>query len=505
MIPYKTIIELDRKNRLPLYIQLANQFIVLIKNQTIAASAKLPGTRTLAAVLDIHRKTVIACYDELIIQGWIESIPKKGTFVIPNLPILDKHDFSCTKAEVRSICAGFSFENTSILNGNFKNKKEGYVHFNDGVSDTRFAPVDEISSIYRRLIKKKRNQKYLTYGNTHGNPELRSALVDYLNDTRGLYISEENILITRGSQMGIYLASQLLLKQGNFIIVGETNYISADISFKHAGATLLRVAVDEHGLDTKEIEKLCKTKSIKAVYVTPHHHHPTTVTLCAERRLHLLNLAQKYNFAILEDDYDYDFHFNHAPILPLSSHDTNGNVIYIGSVCKTVAPVFRVGYLIASKDFVDACAAYRRNVDCQGDSILELTFSHFIRTGGLDRHINKLLKIYRTRRDLFCTLLEKELSEYFSFETPKGGLAIWLVLNKKYDWELVAKEALKYKLDVGNWKKYCNDSNNHNALRIGFATYNEEEIIELVGKLKTTMTSLKPTLNNSLRIESMKI
>ena len=102
------------------------------------------------------------------------------------------------------------------------------------------------------------------------------------------------------------------------------------------------------------------------------------MTLSAKRRIHLLNLSKQYNFAIIEDDYDYDFNYNHAPILPLASHDTNGNVIYIGSICKTVS-VYRIGYLIASKEFVDEAANLRGFVDRQGDALLELTFSDFIK------------------------------------------------------------------------------------------------------------------------------
>ena len=177
--------------------------------------------------------------------------------------------------------------------------------------------------------------------------------------------------------MGIYLSSKLVLKDNDYVIVGATNYSAADLTFKYAGATLLRVTVDSDGINTAEIEQLCKKHSIKAVYVTSHHHHPTTVTLSADRRIHLLNLAQTYHFALIEDDYDYDFHYNHAPILPLASHDTNGNVIYIGSVCKTVAPVFRVGYLIAPAAFVEEAANLRRFIDRQGDSLLELTLCPF--------------------------------------------------------------------------------------------------------------------------------
>jgi GntR family transcriptional regulator/MocR family aminotransferase len=125
----------------------------------------------------------------------------------------------------------------------------------------------------------------LTYGSTFGNQKLREVLVEYLNETRALHCSVDNVLITRGSQMGIHLAAKLLLQEHDSVIVGTTNYISADVTFLERKANLVRVSVDKDGLNVNEIETLCKQQKIKAVYVTSHHHHPTTVTLSAERRI----------------------------------------------------------------------------------------------------------------------------------------------------------------------------------------------------------------------------
>lgn len=491
MIPYKTIISINRKSKQAIYLQISNQFIELIKNRILPPDTRLPGSRVLAELLGTHRKTIIASYDELILQGWIESIPKKGTYVNKKIPLLQQHDFLINSDDKKEINAGFSFIKDPIIQRGLVEYKDDITYINDGISDVRLAPTKELARIYRRIIDMNRVQKYISYGTTYGNPELRTVLTNYLNETRGLNITEDNIIIIRGSQMGIFLSSKLLIEQDDYIIVGETNYISADLTFKYAGAKLLRVPVDENGIDTTAVEKICEKHSIKAIYVTSHHHHPTTVTLSADRRIHLLNLANEYNFAILEDDYDYDFHYNHSPILPLSSHDKNGNVIYIGSVCKTVAPVYRVGYLIASTDFIDECAKLRRFIDRQGDSLLEFAFANFIKSGDLDRHIKKALKIYKARRDLFCNLLQNELGNYFQFETPKGGMAVWVTLDKKYSWKNISNIAKENHLEIGNWKLYDTQNVGHNSIRMGFAAYNENEIHELIHKLKVTMEKVK--------------
>lgn len=492
MIPYKTIIKIDRALKQPLYIQLTNQLIKLITERILVPRAKLPGTRTLAELIGLHRKTVVACYEELAMQGWVDSIAQKGTFVHSSIPELQQQNIGSTAILEKEKKTGFSFKQNHCLSRKFpKIFSEDYMYVNDGISDARLAPTEEIAMIYRKVSCKKSTIKHMNYGTTYGNIELRKTLVKYLNDTRGLAITTDNIMITRGSQMGIFLASQLLFHNQEYIIIGETNYSSSDTTFEFSGAKLLRVKVDAAGLNTQEIQRLCKKYPVKALYTTSHHHHPTTVTLSAERRMKLLNLSKTYNFAIIEDDYDYDFHYNHAPILPLASHDVTNNVIYVGSICKTVAPVYRVGYLIASKEFVDECAKLRRFVDRQGDALLELTFSEFIKEGSLDRHIRKALKAYKARRDLFCNLMKRELGKYFSFEIPKGGMAVWVTLDKRYSWKEVARIAKTQKLIILEWQRYDMAGIGHNSIRLGFATYNETEIISFIGSMKKTMVILE--------------
>lgn len=490
MIPYKSIIKIDRSLKQSLFIQISNQIIALIKEGTLPSGSKLPGSRRMSELLAVHRKTVLACYEELNLQGWIEMFPQKGTYVHSELPLMK---FQKLEEGVDAKVAdklGFEIRENPLLLSVKASRKKDYMYIDDGICDARLTPTDEIAKIYRNLISKKANLDFLSYDSAHGNPNLRKVLAQYLNETRGLKITDENILVTRGSQMGINLSTQLILRKDDYIIVGETNYQSADITFLNSGAKILRIPVDEEGIKTEFIRELCEQFPVKAIYVTSHHHHPTTVTLSAKRRMSLLRLAKDYRFAILEDDYDYDFHYEHSPILPLASHDQDGNVIYIGSICKLIAPVFRVGYVVGPKCFIDECAKVRRYIDRQGDSLLELTFAHFIKNGNLDRHINKVLKEYRIRRDFFCGLLTSELSEYFQFEVPRGGMAVWVKLKEQYSWEDLSIYADKEKLVIREWQKYDVMQSGHNCMRIGFAYYQLEELKELISRLKRATLGL---------------
>ncbi len=493
LFPFKSTIIIDRSIDRYLYLQLCDQILRLIKSGTLPPATKLPGSRSLAIDLQVHRKTVIAAYDELLAQGWIESFAGKGTFIANNLPLVNPlyistSDTSNTSAKTT---ANFEFTKKPYLDRMEINISENTLSINDGAPDHRLAPIEELAKTYRNIAKKTHYQHLYSYSDTYGNQNLRNVLATYLNQTRGLQITMDNILITRGSQMGIYLASQLVLGNKKSIIIGTTNYMTADDTFINADGTLLRASVDKNGINTDEIETLCREHTISAVYITSHHHHPTTVTLSAERRMKLLALSHQYNFAIIEDDYDYDFHYSNAPILPLASNDHFGNVIYIGGFTKIIAPALRIGYFIAPKDVLEQAAKLRRIIDRQGDTILEQTLAHMITQGSVQRHTKKVLKIYKKRRDLFCHLLQEKLSNYFTFKIPKGGMAIWIVLDKKYNWDVIYREAKKEHLAFNNdWKRYSNNCHN-NGIRIGFASFNEEEIISVIDRLVTVMNSIR--------------
>lgn len=481
MIAFKSLIEIQRDSDLPVYLQIHNAVIHLIKRGVLASGLKLPGSRLMASQLGVHRKTVIAAYDELMSQGWITAIPSKGTFISEELPVIKPQG---TNLEVGGVVnASFEFDRMLPLQ-RVAGSIPTLLTLDEGIPDVRLAPINEILRNYRSIISRTYNAKHLGYGPVFGDQSLRNILSKYLHETRGLKCDPDQILITRGSQMAMYLSSQLLHKSGGLSIVGNTNYIAASLTLEHAGAQLLKVEVDEKGLNTKEIESLCQKHKIQSVYVTSHHHHPTTVTMSADRRLHLVELARKYNFAILEDDYDFDFHYQHAPLLPLASIDVGKQVIYMGALCKIVAPAIRIGYMVGPKEFIESAGHLRRIIDRQGDAIMERAIGQMIEQGDIQRHSRKALKIYHQRRDHFCGLLTEHLSDYLTFKKPEGGMAVWVKLNKGLYWESIAKSCLGKNLIIPNHESYDRDKTNHNGIRMGFASLNLLEQERVIGILK---------------------
>jgi GntR family transcriptional regulator/MocR family aminotransferase len=483
MLPYKSLIQIDRNASVTLHIQVCNIFIALITNGTLQPSDILPSSRILAELIGINRNTVKLAYEELISQGWAESIERKGVFVLSKLPIRS-----------RSILPGAnknkSLQEAFIWTNNFKsaipgkNLQKTILTIDDGFPDVRLAPVGQLMREYRSLSRKTYGKNFLKYGSSRGSEHLRVSICNYLSNTRGLAVPSENILITKGSQMGIYLAAQLLLDPSDNIAVGISNYFSADDTFRHAGANLLRIPVDWNGMDVDRLEEILQHKKIKAVYIIPHHHCPTTVTMSMERRLKLLNLAKEYRFAIVEDDYDFDFHYDNKPYLPLASIDHNKNVIYIGSISKTFAPALRIGFMVGPPAFVEAASSLRELIDRQGDTLLEEAFAVMFDNGEMERHFRKSLKIYKQRRNYFCHILKSDFTDEIEFRIPEGGLAVWSNFDKKIDLIKMSEDALKKGLNIDNGTFYKNESFSANALRMGFASLEENEMVKALGILK---------------------
>ena len=485
MLPYKSLVPLEKSAKTPLFLQIANGLMDNIKKGVIPKGTKLLGTRAMAAALDVHRQTVIAAYDELLAQGWIETQATKGTFVSLKIPIIKPITLEEKAVKKDSkIKTGFTFNKTNLLNAP-PIRGSSMLGLDDGYPDVRLAPTEALARAFRTVLQKGYQKNTLFYGDTKGDLSLRESIRDYLNESRGLHITTDNVLITRGSLMAIYLAIQTILQPSDRLVVGKIGYGSGNLIFKQRGVELLYVDVDEHGLNVEQIAQLCREKPIKMVYLTPHHHYPTTVTMSAERRMHLLQLANDYQFCILEDDYDYDFHYTSSPILPLASVDTEGVVAYIGSMSKTISPAIRIGYIVAPSELIDEMSFLRRIIDRQGDNLLEAAIALLFKEGEIKRHLKKSHRTYHKRCDLFCDLLTTELGDAIEFKKPNGGMAVWAKFDRSLNLPQLAEKALSKGLKINNGATFNPEGIHLNATRLGFASINDGEIEKAIQLLKS--------------------
>jgi GntR family transcriptional regulator/MocR family aminotransferase len=482
--PSEMGIRIDREQKTPPYLQIAHAIIEEIRRGRLPAGGALPGSRELAEELDVNRKTVILAYDELTAQGWLTPERARGTFVSPRLPTAQPAAFAFRPVETLPVPQDPDFR----LPG--QKTRVDILMFDDGAPDTRLVPVNEMARAYRRSLLALSRDNLLGYGDPRGTLALRASISAMLNADRGLNTTAETICLTRGSQMAIFIAARVLTQPGDTAVLESLSYPPAREAFLANGVAVVTAHVDEKGLRVDELEKLCRLKRVRCVYLTPHHQFPTTVLLPPERRLRLLALADQFGFAIIEDDYDHEFHFSHRPMLPLASADQWGKVAYIGSLSKLLTPSLRSGYIAGAKKFVDRVAEEILLIDRQGDPATELAVAEMMEAGEIRRHARKVLRIYDARRMLFADLLKREFGSAIEFDVPDGGLAFWVRFAGDVDVGKLVANAARHGVKILPGATYSMSGEATSGLRLGFASLNEQELAEAVKRLAASWRSL---------------
>lgn len=459
--PWQLQIELNFHCEKPLFLQITDAIINAIKSGKLKQGEALPGSRQLAEQLKVNRNTIVNALDVLLSEGWLISKERKGTFVADVLP----------KANKRKIIA-------SNDNGTQQKAVKNSIVFDDGLPDSRLAPMKELARAYRQIFNRKSRWQMMGYGDELGDLDFRTAIMQMLNFKRGMNIEASEICITRGSQMAMYLTAHCLLEKGDSVLIENPGYKPAWQAFESTGANLLPVSVDNEGVNIEEIEHYLKTnKRIKAIYTTPHHQFPTTVTMSLQRRLKLVALSNKYGFTIIEDDYDNEFHFAHRPIFPISSFENAHNFIYIGTLSKIVAPALRIGFLVSNNSFINKVGNLRKLIDVQGDNIMEQAVLQLINDGEVKRHLKRTSAIYKAKRDYFETLLNEHLSDKVTFTKPDGGLAFWLIPKTEMDIFKIAEKLQQQGIGLMTPDKFSFNAP-INGFRLGYASLSEKQLEE---------------------------
>jgi GntR family transcriptional regulator/MocR family aminotransferase len=472
----------DRSDPAPVVRQIARALAAHVAGGRLRAGERLPGTRALSRVLDVHRNTVAAAYAELVAEGWIESAPGRGTFVSAEIPSrLPRRSGAPEPArpprspgyELRAAPPPPPPKPPRIL-----------VDLESGIPDLRLVPLGELARAYRRAL---RRPGILAYGDPRGQPRLRAAVGAMLRSTRSLDPDPERLLVTRGAQLAFTVAARGLVRAGDVVAVEALGYSAAWEAFRAAGARLVPIPVDAGGLRVDLLEALARRERVRAVYLTPHHQYPTTVTLPAGRRLALLRLAAAERIAVVEDDYDSEFHYDGRPVVPLAASDAAGVVVYVGTLSKVLAPGLRLGYLHAPGDAIASLAEHRRYVDRQGDGALELAIAELLEDGEIPQHVWRMRRIYAARRDALAAALRRELGGVLDLTVPPGGMALWCRVSEEVDLDGWAERSAAAGVPFEVGKHFSFDGTPVSALRVGFAAEAEKDLREAVRRMAAAL------------------
>lgn len=481
--PWETQFWLEDSPGKTLHLKLLNKLTNDIKDGRLAPGCMLPGARSLADQLNVNRKTVQQVYEELEVQGWLVTRPRSGTYVSEILPEqgLKKSDEDLVNSTHRTKS---SSELVEVLYHDAVCSYGNLATANDGTPDSRLIPYELLARTYRRVCINLSRHSKLGYGDPRGTTELRESVKKMLSSDRFMICSLEQICIVRGSQMGIYLASRILDPSKGAIVVEDLCYLPAKAAFETNGFKVLTCKLDEQGLDIDHLRDILAKHTVAAIYVTPHHQYPTTVCLPMDRRLALLELSKSFKFAVIEDDYDHEFHYETNPIPPLASLPQSENVVHIGSMSKVFAPGLRLGYIVADSQFIERAAKEIMLIDRQGNTVSEIVLSELMESGEVKRHIRKVRKQYQARRDYAAQEFKRIFGDKISFKLPSGGMAIWIDISKLVNGRSLEKLPGK---DSTLSTFYSDNQIAPTHIRFGFGALSETEITQSIIQLSRAL------------------
>lgn len=471
------LLPLDPDSPDPRYLQLAGAVVAAIREGRLKAGETLPGTRELAEQLGIHRNTVLQAMRELQAQGWVVMRERAGVFVADPLPVLTPRSAPTPPEPPRAP----AFELPDRLDP-LSTASTVKLDWSDGLADVRLAPTEAMARAYQRALRLK-GPELLSSGEFQGQRRLREALAAHLGQQRALVVGAEQLLVTRGTPMSLSLVAQALLgSEGGAVAVEDPGLpLVRDTLRQASGASLHPVPVDGEGMDTDALARLAASVPLRLVVVSPQAQAPTGVALAPARRAALLALAQAHRFAILELDTEYDHLPGPAmPPRPLAAEDREGLVIYVGSLSRLLAPGLRLGFLAAPGALASRLAKARQRLDWQGDRVLEWALSELFLDGEVGRHLRKVRKATRERREALIEGLSGRFAESLGWKEGTGAMGLWvegrgpLADAARMALWIQAAAILGIKLLPG--RAFAFDGRPLAATRIGFTASEPEEI-----------------------------
>lgn len=466
-IPFSKFIKIDRRKSEPIYLQIVYQFIQAVQRHFLEEGEKIPGSRQLSQDLKVHRKTIVAALEELRQQGWISTKPAIGTFV--QHPEQIKSNITESNFEQ---AAKFDFHKSFLLDSPH-HKTDIQAHFTDGTPDYRLIQTKELSQFYSSALSRKKVIDKIATASVEGNTFFKEQLTNYLNVTRKTHFSTNNLLTADNKSIILYILSQLLIRPGDQILVGEYSYYFANMIYQQAGAKINTIPMDEEGIQVDYIRKHFYPRSIRLIYIQPQHQYPTSICMSDKRREELLELAEEFDFIVIEDGSADELTYEKTTALPLLKKKHHNKLIYLGDFGHFLPPGFQTGFMIGPEDFIKEAHKYLP-IFGKTDVVKEQALAEMIHQGDIHRYRRKALTTYLHRRNKFQQLLEFYLPGVFSYSLPMGGLAYWLVLPTSYSVSEIAKKAEQLGLFIP--QTCCYQNSKLAAFRLGFAHLNEQEM-----------------------------
>lgn len=358
------------------------------------------------------------------------------------------------------------------------------ISFAGGLPAPELFPLEELKKVDVEILSKE-GQLAVQYGTTEGYLPLREKIAARMKKAFQVDCTPEEIVITSGSQQGLSLLAQIFLNKDDVILVESPTYLGAINAFKLCDPKFVEVPTDEKGIIPEELEKVLAEYGdrVRLMYVIPEFQNPTGITWPMERRKAFMDIVNKYDFPIIEDDPYGELRYDGDVVPSLKSMDTKGNIIFLGSFSKIFMPGLRVAWMVADPVIIDKVVKLKQAVDLQSSSFAQRQASYFIDMFDLDAHVEKIKALYGKRRTLMYDSMKEYFPEGVTFTYPEGGLFTWVTLPENMDAKEIMPKVLEKNVAYVPGGPFYPNGGNANHFRLNYSNMPEDRIVEGIKRL----------------------
>ena len=462
-----SLVRVDARERRTLQEQLVDQLRRMILEHALRPGQQLPSTRSLADQLAVSRNTVLAVFDQLVSEGYLQGAHGSGTYVSAELPDRYLGVGPAGRAVRESRVAPSIAGNVSV------DSPPGAIvvkPFRPCVPSVAEFPVETWERLRRRVLNRS-GVRLLQYGAPAGDERLREQIAIYLRDYRGVRCVADQIIVTAGAQQAFNLIGRALGGPGAGIWFEDPGYVDARLAFENAGMTIVPQGIDAEGLTIPA----WRAGAPRVVYTTPSRQFPLGTTMSLARRMEWLRFAAQHDLWLVEDDYDSEFRYEGRPLPSLQGLMPEARVVYVGTFSKSLYPSLRMGYVVAPAAHVRNFWEAKETADVHNPSVNQAVLAEFMREGHFVRHLRKMRALYAERAETFAEAVAREWRGLLTLSSLGAGLNVagWLASGDEAGY---AKAAAEHGFQAIALGRYAVEAKLKPGFLFGFGAYTPAQI-----------------------------
>ncbi len=366
------------------------------------------------------------------------------------------------------------------------------ISFAGGLPNPKSFPIRELEGVFDYVMEHK-GKEALQYGTTQGYHRLREALAER-SSKDGIDVTEDEIIITSGSQQALDTIGKIFFNPGDTAILGLPSYLGGINAFRSYESNLEGIPLDSEGMKIdileEKIKKMIKEEiTPKFIYVIPTFQNPAGVVMPENRRKKLIDIANEYDLVIVEDDPYGKLRFDIPHVKPIKAFDDEGRVIYMSTFSKILSPGFRLAWTIASPELTRKMIICKQALDLCTNTFTQYLADEFMRKGSLDLHIMKICEMYKPKRDLMMKYMKEYFPDGYTCHKPKGGMFAWVTLPEGIDTETMFLDSIKEKVAYVHGKAFQVDGGGERSMRLNFSYSSNDQIKEGMKRLGTVINN----------------